>query len=116
MDTFAPEVDPSQSGSSKSTNANVNVSQFGDGYSQRARNGLNSISRSLSLNWEYLTIEQAQALDSFFESQGGDKAFLYQLSGDPIERMWTCNSWKNGYDGGVVGSYSATLVEVFDIA
>lgn len=116
MDTFTPPVDPSQSGSSKSTNANVNAAQFGDGYSQRVRNGLNPIVRTLNLSWEFLEVEDAQAMDSFFESQGGDKAFLYQVTGDPIERMWTCNSWKNGYDGGRVGSYSATFVEAFDIA
>ena len=115
MDTFAPSVDPSQSGSSKSTSANVNTAQFGDGYSQRARNGLNSIVRTLSLSWEYLTFDQAQELDAFFESHGGDQAFLYRVEGDDTQRMWTCNSWKNGYDGGQAGSYAATLVEAFDI-
>ncbi len=116
MDVFTPDVTPSQNSTSKSTSASVNKAQFGDGYSQRARDGLNSISRSVTLGWEYLTYDQASDLDDFFDAHGGDEAFLYQLSGDSVQRMWTCASWKNGYAGGVAGSYSANLTEVFDLA
>ena len=116
MDVFAPEIAPSQSGTSKSATANVNTAQFGDNYSQRARDGLNSISHALSLNWENLSFAQATGLDAFFEDHGGDEAFLYQIYGDSIQRMWVCASWKNGYEGGVSGSYSATFQEVFDLA
>lgn len=115
MDVFNPEVVPSQSGSSKATTAAVNTAQFGDGYSQRARDGINSISRSISLSWEYLTTAQASALDDFFVSHGGDDAFLYQIDGDSVQRTWVCSSWKNGYEYGIAGTFSATFQEVFDI-
>lgn len=116
MDVFSPAVGPSLSGTSKSTTAAVKTAQFGDGYSQRAKDGLNSISRQLSLTWENLTFDQASDLDDFFTDHGGDEAFLYQISGDDTQRMWTCASWRNGYEGGVSGSYSATFQEAFDLA
>lgn len=115
MDTFSPAIQPSLSGTNKQTTAAVNIAQFGDGYSQRARDGINSISRKLNLSWENLAFDQASDLDDFFSSHGGDEAFLYQIAGDTVQRMWTCASWQNGYEGGASGSYSATLQEVFDI-
>jgi phage-related protein len=115
MDTFNPSVTPQTSGTNRTSSAAVNTAQFGDGYSQRARDGINSISRSLVLNWDYLTFDEAADLDSFFESHGGDEAFLYWVAGDSAQRMWTCAGWRNGYEYGVGGSYSATLKEVFDI-
>lgn len=115
MDVFNPTIAPSQSGTSKATTAAVNTAQFGDGYSQRARDGINSISRSLSLSWESLTFAQATQLDDFFSEHAGDQSFLYQLPGDAVQRTWVCSSWKNGYEWGLGGSFSATLQEVFDI-
>lgn len=116
MDVFNPSVVPT-SGTTRSTNAAVNVAQFGDGYSQRAKDGLNSVSRQVTLQWVKLTFDEAADIESFFESRGGSEAFLYQIPGDSVQRAWiTSGPWRNGYEYGVAGSFSVTLQEVFDLA
>jgi phage-related protein len=117
MDVFSPAVDPSANGTTRTTNAAVNIAQFGDGYSQRAKDGLNAVSRQVALQWSRLTQEEAADLDSFFESKGGSEAFLYQIPGDSVQRAWiTSGPWRNGYEYGTAGSFSVTLQEVFDLA
>lgn len=62
---------------------------FGDGYSQVTRDGLNHIRRVVSLRWDVLTEAQADTIENWILGKGGDTPFLYALRGDAA-RQWTC--------------------------
>jgi phage-related protein len=115
MTTFNPSVAPSV-GLSVSTKANVKRLSFGDGYSQRTPEGLNHISREISLSWPVLTNSEALALESFFVSQGGVNMFYYTLPGEASAKKWTCAEWEKTYLDGPYFSFTAKLKEEFDLA
>jgi phage-related protein len=115
MTTFTPSVDPSASGTSKDTVAQVKRAEFGDGYSQRARDGLNSVKRTVTLSWDALTTAEADALESFFETQAGADLFTYTLPQESTAYKWTCSHWRRApIDYGVV-TFSADLIQEFDL-
>lgn len=116
METFSPPYAPHVEGTSKSTKLRVTKVQYGDGYSQRTRDGINAADRTLDLSWKFLTRAEAKQISDFFESLGGDQAFLYTDPSDSIVRKWTCIEWKNGYEYGAKGSFSCTLEEVSDLS
>jgi phage-related protein len=86
--TFAPPVDPSP-GTDTSPEFKLKKAEFGDGYSQMTRDGLNHIRRVVSLRWDTLTQSQANNIENFILARGGDTPFLYALRGDTA-RQWTC--------------------------
>jgi phage-related protein len=74
MDTFDFPHNASVNGST--TYRSINV-QFGDGYSQGAPDGINAEERELNIECVYLTIAQAQALDTFLKNHGGHRPFFF---------------------------------------
>lgn len=70
----------------------VNKVEFGDGYSQRSRDGINHDLEKVTVKWEGLSAAEFQPIWDFFEDRGGDEAFSYAipwLPGDP-EKTYVC--------------------------
>jgi phage-related protein len=111
LNTFTPPVAPSP-GYSADFKPKLWKADFGDGYTQSTRQGLNHIGRQVPIKWDTLTVAQAQAIEDFFIAQGGDTAFLYALSND-ITRQWRCEEWHRTRDG--AQSITATFLEDFNI-
>lgn len=53
---------------------------FGDGYTQRRPDGLNSVRRVWSLEWTGLNVEDKNTLIDFLVSKKGAYAFLWEVS------------------------------------
>lgn len=110
--TFAPAVPPSPGSDIKTTVKKLQA-EFGDGYSQAVPDGINSIRRELSLNWDMLTPDQSAVIIAFFEARGGCEPFYYTPSDDASPKKWTCDDWREKRGDGGFRSISATFKQSF---
>lgn len=91
LNSFTPPVAPSP-GTENTPEIRLKKAEFGDGYTQTSRDGLNHIRDVVSLKWDVLTEAQADTIEAFIRTQGGDTPFLYALRGDVV-RQWTCEKY-----------------------
>jgi phage-related protein len=111
LDTFQPPVAPSP-GTQKQYKPRLKQADFGDGYTQPTRDGLNHIRRVVPLKWTTLTETQAKAIEDFLIEKGGDTPFLYALT-DDVTRQWRCEQWNRSLD--TPNTITATFNEDFSI-
>ncbi len=107
---------PSFVGTSRQTNFRPLEAQFGDGYAQRAEDGLNSVARVFAVSWSRLKVADADIVEAFLAARGGVEPFLWTppraavavkvVCGDAVERAPA----SPGSD-----SLRATFREVFDL-
>lgn len=112
VETFLPPLPPS-SGTRNKPELKILKAEFGDGYTQAVPDGINHIRAVFSLSWEVLTPDQAWAMESFMERQGGTKPFLYQPTGRPAPMLFTCEEWERTM--GTPNEFTATLKQSFAI-
>ncbi|MGE0256805.1 MAG: phage tail protein [Alphaproteobacteria bacterium] len=114
-ETFAPRA-PSYT-TARTTRARVLRAGFGDGYSQRAGDGLNCVISSWSVVWNALAPEEADYIDGFLTARGGHESFSWTAPGEDEARLWTCEAWSRAPQraGGSRASMTATLEEARDL-
>ena len=112
--TFSPPVPPTI-GLSRTTRPRVLVAQFGDGYSQRTANGLNSQPSEWSVSWSPISLTNAETIRAFLASRGGVEAFRWTPPGAGSPVVVICPQWAFSYRGGGLADMQATFVEVFDL-
>ena len=113
---FDPPRCPDAGSVSVVTEARTRRADFGDGYSQRSADGLNSIKRSVSLNWTLLETSEADTIIAFFEARGGHEAFLWTPPQETTQRKWVAASWtRESATAPNRASLSVTFEEVFDL-
>ena len=110
--TFAPPRSPSLK-SKKNISYRVRNAGFGDGYVQRAADGINTKLVSWDLVWNALTPTDAGTIESFLDGQAGYKAFYYTVPGD-IQRKYTCTSFTPVQAEAKSDTIAATFTQVFD--
>ena len=116
LSTFAPPVAPSPQGTQKQVSGRVRRAEFGDGYSQRAPDGLNFVGRQVTLSWPALSAADSDTIEAFFIAQNsGATPFLYTLYNESTQYQWTVASWTKAYVDGDIVSLTATLVQEFDL-
>lgn len=115
MPTFSPPLDPAV-GSSKPVETRVLRANFGDGYTQRAADGLNVIIRKPKLKFDGLTEAQADTIEAFLEAREGHENFDYTLPNESTSRKFICQTWTRTPKT-TTGFIEMTLdlEEVFDI-
>lgn len=114
-DTFAPPFAPSPPGTGGPITMQVRRAEFGDGYSQRARDGLNYVRRTVTLSWSALSAADLQTIVSFFKSLGGADSFTYMLPLESTQYTWTCATMTPTYVDGLIVALTAVIVEEFDL-
>jgi phage-related protein len=67
---------------------------FGDGYEQRAADGLNNNPDKWNLSWDELTDVDAATLLSFFDGLGGVATFTWQSPYASSTRKYVCDKWE----------------------
>ncbi len=112
-DDFTPALPPSLQ-LRKTISLRVKNAGFGDGYVQRAQDGINAATRSYDLSWNALTKTQADAIENFFLSKAGYLSFLYTAPDDVQRRYTTGNSITRTQSHGKSDSLTVTLTEVHD--
>lgn len=121
--TFTPPKPPSREGGSgrAATNSRDLIAPFGDGYEQRAADGINALSRSVPLVFAYLSGADADTLCGFFDGVGRASPFLYQLPWEAAQRQWRIGGAANSplyvrdMGRGLTVRVEVTLQECFDL-
>lgn len=114
IQTFTPPIKPSP-GSTRKPELKLLKSEFGDGYTQTARDGLNHKRDVLEIQWDYLTAEQADQIIAFFEAHGGDTPFLYIPPAKAQPVRFTCADWEETYNVRTLRSVKATFRQDFNL-
>lgn len=106
---------PVSTGSDTVTRVRVLEKQFGDGYAQRAADGLNSVSLRYRVQFNARPKADVDAMNQFLTARAGHTAFLFTLPGEATARRWVCKEWTKTHDAGAVWSLSATFEEDFGL-
>lgn len=116
--TFTPPVNPAV-GMQHRVKPRTLVSAFGDGYTQRFGDGINTMPRELSLSWGPISRANADVLESFFEARGGIECFYYttplDLAAGKPARKYICNEWTRKSSNTNFEEVQANFIEVFDL-
>lgn len=113
LPVFTPPQIPSLSSSFEEEPRILRV-DFGDGYSQRVADGLNSNQMKVTLNFDVLTSVELGTIRTFLSARGGYEAFTYTLPQEVSARKWICPRWNHQPNGNLF-SLSAELEEVADL-
>jgi phage-related protein len=86
---------------------------FGDGYVQRAADGINNAPEMWSLVFNAKTNSDADAIETFLKGKGGHAAFTWTPNGRSEIKV-ICESWNRSYAGSGLSNITMTFEQVFD--
>ena len=108
-----PAITPTY-GAAKTSKPNMRQVQFGDGYAQVTRFGLNQNPKTWSLRWE-ISETDADTIETFLDARADDGAtFSWTPLDSSTSYKWRCFSWTKSliYKNRV--SLKATFVQYFE--
>ena len=114
MLTFTPALAPSY-GSNFDKEPRVLMAKFGDGYTQRAGDGININPVKGTLIFDSLTVDQADDIEEFLDARRAVEAFLYTLPRDASPRKLRCPKWSRKPIQPGSDSITMEYEEVFDL-
>lgn len=100
---------------SKTIRPRVITAQFGDGYSQRVVNGINSITREWSVNFNSKSINEINEIETFLSNRKGAEGFLWTPPGESTAYAVICPDWSRTYDTHISASLQVKFVQIFDV-
>ncbi|MFL6864110.1 MAG: phage tail protein [Allosphingosinicella sp.] len=110
-----PETLELSFGTDMSQEYQVDRLSYGDGYSQRARPGLNTTPQRWRLVWNKISDADAETLRLFFEGLAGVDLVEWTPYAQATELKWTANGWSAKPSGFLVQDCSITLSQEFDL-
>lgn len=93
--TFEPVVNPSFS-IDDTRQPKLRMPEFGDGYSQTARDGMNHDPMQITLEWGNLSVEEHEDIWGFLSDRGGDEAFFYEMPFIGLAK-WTAPQYQRSF-------------------
>lgn len=113
MATF-PAITPSY-GAEKRSAPVVRRVQFGDGYEQRLRFGLNQNPKVWSLTWNNITETDADTIETFLDARADDGAsFDWTPPAESTAYKWVCEEWNKTIPYNNRAIITATFRQVFE--
>lgn len=106
---------PVNAGSSATVKARVLEKEFGDGYAQRAADGLNTVTLTYRAEFAYRAQADVDAMDAFLTARAGHTSFLFTIPGEARARRWVCAEWRKTRQTPALWSLTATFVEDFGL-
>ena len=88
---------------------------FGNGYEQRAGDGLNLAPQKWSVVFENIAFTECTTIDTFLAGQKGYLAFLWTPPGAGSAVQVKCESWSLAKTSGTTGTVKALFEQVFDL-
>jgi len=107
-------------GLSRNSAPRIREVRFGDGYSQRAQDGINYMNESWDLSFVNRPLSTILAMEAFLEAKGGNTAFTFGAPGESPEVKVICRSWNvstinySGNNATSVASLTATFERVYE--
>lgn len=89
------------------------ISQYGDGYEQRAAIGINSMFMTWDIQWNMLSLEERNTLMSFFNAHGRVKSFDWTPPNEPAGKYIFNTSISEG-NVGIRYNINVQLRQVFE--
>lgn len=96
------------------TTARVREIGFGDGYKQRARDGINTMPTSWQLSFSNRESSEIDDIVAFLELHGGAEYFYWTPPRGALVLKYICKTWRRSAVAGNIDSLSATFEQVFD--
>jgi phage-related protein len=115
MATFPNPVNPSIA-TSRTVEARTLEAGFGDAYTQRAGDGINTIRDSWDVEWTCLDSTAYTEINSFLEARQGFESFEWTPPGESVEKKYICKMWNIAHLGNSKYRLNATFNQVFDLA
>jgi phage-related protein len=110
-----PSITPSTV-SVKTTKTRVLKNEYGDGYSQRAANGINNVYQEWTLVWQGHKKEDIDTLESFFEGLKGYQSFTWTPYRGSTAKKFLCDTWDRRFVGAENDTLTVKIMEVFDLS
>lgn len=111
-DTTFPSITPSMGSKRKSIKPNVTTYAFGDEYTQRVANGLNTIREDWDIIFAGLSTADKDTVNAFLTARSGTEAFNWTPQGG-TEKQFICQSWDIEQISYSLFRVTATFLEVF---
>ena len=89
--------------------------QYGNGYEQRAKDGINSSKTTWGVTWAAITLAQYTTVVAALEAAGGVDYFLWKAPGDTTTKKWKVLSYIRGHSDGEWYYVNASLEQVYDL-
>jgi phage-related protein len=101
----------------KTTTFRTLRASFGDGYSQRAPDGINARSDKWDIKWGALTPSELQIVEAALDSVGGHGVLLWTPIGETVQKKFvnTKATYSRTRVNSTAYTVSVSLDEVFDI-
>lgn len=114
--TFTPPVTaPLDPNTTRQNKPKVLMPDFGDGYAQRAADGINNNPAARALSWTNLTQDEFDYIDGFFDARYGVESFYYDHLGRGNPQVYICTDWEvTDVDFGIY-TITANFMQVYDI-
>ena len=107
---------PVSSGSGLSHQVRVLEKKLGDGYKQRAADGLNNVTLKYEAVWTGLTEKKADGLVKFFQDRAGLEPFIAPVLPQALrEKKWICKDWSIEWVSAERRNVRATFEEDFSL-
>ena len=106
--TWVPDHDASEEDTPR-----VLLAQFGDGYEQRAADGINNITTAWDLQFTLRTRSEVTAMRDFLRARMGVEAFLWAPPGE-TDKTFKCDKWRRVLRTDTDSSFTATFKRVYE--
>lgn len=101
-------------GSSREVKHRVRSAEYGDGYEQKLRDGINSTYQVWELVFQGVT-EKVDAIDKFLIDRGGQEAFLWLPPGEPAPLTFRAGDHKRVFNAFNDESINVTFTQKFGV-
>jgi phage-related protein len=110
--TLPAGLEPS-AGSGSETATRLRKASFGDGYSQIAGDGINSVTDRVTLTIEQVPVAAADGVVATLKGWKGATTFWFTLPNETVARRWTCATWSRSWPEFGLVTLTMTLEESF---
>lgn len=111
---FTPAFHP-DFGMKRNLKPRVLKAQFGDGYLQRAADGMNTMPVTLSLQWTNLILSERDYIINFLAARKGYQSFFYTYQDESVAKVYVCEEWDWVHNDAYTYTVAANFMQVFDI-
>jgi len=113
MATF-PAITPAY-GATKSSAPVLRRVQFGDGYEQRLKFGLNQNPKEWSLTWNNITEADSDTIETFLNARADNgESFDWTPPDEATAYKWVCETWQKVIPYSGRANITATFRQVFE--
>lgn len=112
--TFSPTYDPDW-GIERAYKPRVLKAEFGDGYAQRAGDGINNNPVVINATWTHASTAEKDYIVDFFAARKGYESFFYTYADEASAKAYVCEEWSYTHNDAGGYTITATFTQVYDV-